>query len=649
MLQKSVDGASTARWIGSSGLAVAVGVAYFLTAHLSLFLLTKPDGVAVFWPAAGIASGALIVFGRDARLPVAVATIVATIVANVLSDRTIWTASAKALCNAGEALLVAGLIERYFGSRFNLDRLTNVLGLLAAAIVATLVSGVGGTAAIKLFHSPAAPFLTTWYEWFASDLLGILTIAPLMVGLAAAVRKPPLRSELIEGVAALTALTGMTGIVVFLPPMPWKTLVPIAILFPLLLWLAARCQPVFASAAAFIVSLTIVLSITFGIGHFGDPDLPIGDRIMTAQAGIVSVTLCAFVLAALFAERRQHAAALIESEARLREALSAGGVTAFDWDLRTGMTQRSENAAQMLGFDPKNPPSATEFLARMRADDLARYKALLQRVSPDRPSFAWSFRFTRFDGREIWLEQSSRAEFDAAGHLVHVRGLTLDVTERKQAEEHQSILMAELDHRVRNVLARVAGVAMSTRQGSGSMDDFLLRLNGRIQAMSVAHSVLSQSRWHGAELTDLLRQQLAPYTTDANTTIRGSDVMLTAEVTQALAMVLHELVTNAAKYGGLSSPNGRVSVQWDRHSHGSDAASLTIEWREFGGPAIVGPIQSGYGTNLIRELIPHELGGKVDLVFGAEGARCRIEIPLTGEVTPGSVGAAAFRERPVSV
>jgi PAS domain S-box-containing protein len=628
MRQKSVNGVSIARLIGSSGLAVAIGIAYFLAAHLSLLLLTKPEGVAVFWPAAGIASGALIVFGRDARLPVAVATIVATIVANVLSDRTIWAASTKALCNAGEALLVAGLIERYFVSRFNLDRLTHVLGLLAAAIVAAAASGVGGTAAIKLFHSPAAPILTTWYNWFASDLLGILTIAPLMVGLAAAMRKPPPRSELIEGVAALAALAGMTGVIVFLPPGPWKTVVPIAMLFPSLLWLAARCQPVFASAAAFIVSLTIVWTITFGIGHFGNPDLPIDDRIKTAQAGIVSVALCAFVLAALFAERRQHAAALIESEARLQEALLAGGVNAFDWDLRTGISRRSENAARMLGFDPKKPLSATEFLARMHPDDLTRYKALLQSVRPDKPSLAACFRFTRLDGREIWLEQASRAEFDAAGRLVHIRGLTLDVTERKRAEEHQNVLMAELDHRVRNVLARIAVVAMSTRERSNSMDEFVRTLDGRIQAMAAAHSALSQNRWSGAGLTDLVRRQLAPYTTDANTTISGSDVMLTATPTQALAMVLHELVTNAAKYGALSSPNGRVSVHWDRHSNADAAASLMIEWREFGGPSIVAPIQSGYGTNLIRELIPHELGGKVDLVFAAEGARCRIEIPL---------------------
>src|SRR5262245_25750101 len=251
MLQKSVDGVSAARWIGPIGLAAVVGIAYFMAARLSLFLLTQPEGVAVFWPAAGIASGALIVFGRDARLPVAVATIGATILANVLSDRSIWAASAKALCNAGEALLVAGLIERYFGMRFDLDRLSHVLGFLAAAIVGTAISGVGGVLAIKLLHSTTAPILITWQHWFASDVIGILTVAPLIIGVASAVRMPPPQSELVEGLAALVVAAGMAGVVICLPPAPWKTMVPVAILFPLLLWLAARCRPAFASAAAF--------------------------------------------------------------------------------------------------------------------------------------------------------------------------------------------------------------------------------------------------------------------------------------------------------------------------------------------------------------------------------------------------------------
>ncbi len=133
------------RWVSSIVLAIAVGIAYFLAARLSLALLTKPDGVAVFWPAAGVAAGVLIVLGPDARLPVAVGAMAATIAANLLGDRNVWSAIVFALCNAGEAVFVAGMIEFYFGSSFSLGSLRDVLGLLAAAILGTAVSGIGGT------------------------------------------------------------------------------------------------------------------------------------------------------------------------------------------------------------------------------------------------------------------------------------------------------------------------------------------------------------------------------------------------------------------------------------------------------------------------------------------------------------------------
>src|SRR5215813_12533198 len=135
------------RGLGAIGLAVAVCIAYFLAARLSLLLLTKPDGVAVFWPAAGISAGLLIALGRNARWPVAAGTVAGTIVANLMGDRTIWSSMAFALCNAAEAILVAGLIQHYFGPNFSLGRLRDVLGLLMAAIIATAVSGVGGALA----------------------------------------------------------------------------------------------------------------------------------------------------------------------------------------------------------------------------------------------------------------------------------------------------------------------------------------------------------------------------------------------------------------------------------------------------------------------------------------------------------------------
>jgi two-component sensor histidine kinase/integral membrane sensor domain MASE1 len=499
------DGAKPKRqWMNSLWLAVIVGTVYFLAAKLGLSLLT-PDGVAVFWPAAGVAAGALIALGPSARLAVVLGTVVATIVANLLGDRNLWSATVFALCNAGEALLTAGLIERCFGSGFNLDRLRHVLGLLGAAIVGAAVSGIGGTLGFALFHGTTLSFVT-WQNWFASDALGIITIAPLVIGLASAIRKPPPRNEAMEGFLALAALSVVSVVVISLPAEPWTTVVPIALLFPLILWVTARCRPVFAAAAAFLVTIAIVWNTTFGIGYFGDPDLPMANRVHAAQAGILTVALCAYVLAALFAERRRF-------------------------------------------------------------------------------------------------------------------------------EEHQGLLIAELDHRVKNLLARVAVVIMDTRQGSGSLGEYMEALDRRIQSMADAHSLLSRNRWHGVDLTELVRHQLAPYAMDANTTICGTNVMLAVAEAQALAMVFHELVTNAAKYGALSSPLGRVEVNWNR-GPGENSASLSIVWREINGPVITASPECGYGVSLIRDLIPHELGGSVDLEFAFEGVCCRIEIPLEARTRP---------------
>ena len=321
-VQRLPDAGLTQPWGRSIGLAVAVGVAYFLAARLSLLLLTKPDGVAVFWPASGVAAGVLIALGPSARWPVAAGAMVATIVANVLGDRGLSSALVFALCNAGEALLTGWLIERYFGSGFSLDRLSHVLGLVAAAVVATTVSGIGGTVGFLYFHSSTSSILTTWQHWFASDALGIITVAPLIIEFAAAARLRPPRRELGEGIAALVTLVILSGFVVFLPQGFWGTVVPIALLFPMLLWLAARCHPVFPAAAAFIIAVTIVSMTTFGIGLLGNASFPIAERILAAQAGILAVSLCAFVLAALFAERHLHDAELMTSGTRLQEALT---------------------------------------------------------------------------------------------------------------------------------------------------------------------------------------------------------------------------------------------------------------------------------------------------------------------------------------
>jgi len=145
--------------------------------------------------------------------------------------------------------------------------------------------------------------------------------------------------------------------------------------------------------------------------------------------------------------------------------------------------------------------------------------------------------------------------------------------------------------------------------------------------MATTHELLSSRRWQGLALTELVQRELAPYATHNNTEICGPGILLNAEAGQALGMVLHELATNAAKYGALSTKEGRVSIRWDRHLNGHPRSHLVLVWEENGGPPVVAPGASSYGMSTIRDLIPYELGGAVDVVLAPEGVRCRLELP----------------------
>jgi two-component sensor histidine kinase len=196
---------------------------------------------------------------------------------------------------------------------------------------------------------------------------------------------------------------------------------------------------------------------------------------------------------------------------------------------------------------------------------------------------------------------------------------------RRRAEEHQRSLNAELDHRIKNLLATVSAIINRTHEGSRSLADFVAALDGRIRAMAATHELLSLSHWHGVSLA--VRRELEPYFAD-NIEVGGPSVTLKAEAAQILAMVLHELVTNAAKYGALSTRSGRASIRWFLTLNGNVRDRLTIEWQERGGPLVRASSQSGYGMSVIRELIPYEFGGTVDYKLTPEGVRCQLNIPV---------------------
>jgi two-component sensor histidine kinase len=224
-----------------------------------------------------------------------------------------------------------------------------------------------------------------------------------------------------------------------------------------------------------------------------------------------------------------------------------------------------------------------------------------------------------------WIEARSFISYGGDGQAQRVIGVNIDVTERKRAEGIQRALNAELDHRVKNALATVLAIITRTQDVNSSLPSFVAGLTHRISSMARTHQLLSESNWRGVSLAEIVRRELAPFA-EGNSEVDGPSVTLKSEAAQAVASVLHELTTNAAKYGAFSTRNGRVSFRWWWQQNGSHDR-LAIEWKEAGGRPVLAPSRSGYGTSIIREIIPYELGGTVELVFVSGGLRCRMEIP----------------------
>ena len=326
-------------------------------------------------------------------------------------------------------------------------------------------------------------------------------------------------------------------------------------------------------------------------------------------------------------ERQESELALAERNAQLALAGRAVLVGSYTYDVNKGAVQVSEGYAAIHGLpEGTTETSYSEWRARVHPEDLGRAEELRDQAFADRRKEDYAeYRIVLSTGVVRWIERRGSISYSEAGRPERVVGVNIDVTERKRAEQYQRALNAELDHRVKNVLATVSAIIGQTQEASRSPVDFVAGLNRRIKSLAGTHELLSQSHWHGVPLAEIIRRELAPYGV-ANTDIGGPDVTLKAETTQAVATVLHELTTNAAKYGAFSNRTGRVSVQWHWLDNGS-LDRLMIEWRETGGPPVLAPSQSGYGTSIIRDLIPFELGGNVELVFGSKGITCRLEIP----------------------
>jgi PAS domain S-box-containing protein len=322
-------------------------------------------------------------------------------------------------------------------------------------------------------------------------------------------------------------------------------------------------------------------------------------------------------------ERRLTEEARRESAERLDIAVNAHRIGIFEWHVQTGEVLWSAQEAALFGVAPGEFGGRIEDWAEsLPPEEAERMNALMaEAMAERRDRLDFAFRIRRRDTGEMrWLEGSARFLYADDGTPLRMVGTNKDVTERRQAEEHQRLLVNELNHRVKNTLAIIQGIAQQTFRGSDVPAQQREAFEGRLAALSAAHNLLTRANWEAASVREVLETATAPYRGgEGRLTLEGPDVRVEPRTAVSLALAVHELGTNAAKYGALSRSEGAVSVRWDAKD-----GDLGLVWRESGGPPVTPPASRGFGTRMIERALAAELGGEARIEFAPEGLVCTV-------------------------
>jgi PAS domain S-box-containing protein len=321
------------------------------------------------------------------------------------------------------------------------------------------------------------------------------------------------------------------------------------------------------------------------------------------------------------------------SKDRLQLALNAAQLGSWQYDPCHRVFSGDARAQEIFDFAENEAPVG-DVMKRVHPDDvekvLAAIAASLDPVDPKRS--ATEFRLRRADGEIRWVETLGLAYFEGDGperRAVSFSGTVQDITERKEREEKEHLLMREINHRAKNMLSVVDAIAHQT--ATKSPEDFVERFSERIQALSANQDLLVRNEWNGVEIADLVRAQLAPFADliGSRIAVQGPTLRLNPASAQAIGLALHELATNAGKYGSLSTNAGHADVSW-----GSDGDTLTMSWTEREGPPVSAPQRRGFGTIVMEAMVARSVDGKVDLDYAPSGLTWRLTCPAANALEP---------------
>jgi PAS domain S-box-containing protein len=326
----------------------------------------------------------------------------------------------------------------------------------------------------------------------------------------------------------------------------------------------------------------------------------------------------------------------LEQELRTREELlglaeASAGIGVWVQDLETETMTATPQYFRLLGTDPIEGPVSQDYVRSFRhpADRDDHAQRFREALADGADSFEGEYRVIHPSGEEHWIFGRGRVIRDAMGRPWRYSGVDIDITERKAQEAHLHVVMGELLHRTNNLLAVVQGLAQQTARGSEKLEDFVPAFSARLQGLGQSNALLAREEWRGARLDELIRTQMAPFADDQRFRLDGPAVVLTPKAVQNLGLALHELCTNAVKYGALSTSAGHVEIGWRM-----DGTGLRVHWVERDGPPVAQPTRQGFGRVVAEQLLATALGGTVETDFASAGVEWTLILPAEHFLRP---------------
>lgn len=329
-------------------------------------------------------------------------------------------------------------------------------------------------------------------------------------------------------------------------------------------------------------------------------------------------------------EQARSAAGLRESRGRFAALFGQASVGLAELDLAGGFRRVNSAMARLLGRDADELLSMSD-IDVTAPEDRPESRTRILEAAADGASFQIEKRYVRADGGHVWVASNVNRLVDDRGRPSGFLAVVSDISDRRDADRVRTLLLAELNHRVKNNLATVQALARQSRQSADGPDDFLASFDARLMALSRAHDLLMNETWASASLEQIGQAALAPYAIGPGTrvTVEGPPVRLAPTAAVTMSMAVHELASNAAKFGALSSDAGQVAMSWTIEA---EERRLALSWRETGGPAVSPPARRGYGSRLIERGVVQELGGDARIDFSSSGVVCTIRVPLSKKV-----------------